>query len=85
MSKNRIFSGKVVNPGTTEADRMQKFWESYLTPERIAQQEEQREHLSDSQTPQLLHPTCLILQSRSTHLLFLVVLLRFLFLRKDTS
>lgn len=43
MSKNRIFSGKVVNPGTTEAERMQKFWENYLTPERIAQQEEQRE------------------------------------------
>lgn len=43
MSKNRIFSGKVVNPGTTEAERMQKFWENYLTAERLAQQEELRE------------------------------------------
>lgn len=43
MSKNSIFSGKVVNPGTTADERMQKFWESYLTPERLAQQEEQRE------------------------------------------
>lgn len=43
MSKNKIFSGNAVNPGTTQEERMQTFWESYLTPERIAKQEEQRE------------------------------------------
>ena len=43
MSKNKIFSGNAVNPGTTQEERMQKFWENYLTPERLAKQEEQRE------------------------------------------